>query len=118
MYYGMNDADKEKPFMHGFSSWVWILALLQAGGGLLVAAVIKYADNVLKGLATGVSVVSSTACSMVLFGTPLTMQFMTGAGIILSSVFFFSNDIPGSAKKKSEELSKEDEKRPLAENNV
>lgn len=116
--YGMNDADKQKPFLHGFSGWVWTLALLQAGGGLLVAAVIKYADNVLKGLATGVSVVTSTACSMVLFGTPLTMQFLTGAIIILSSVFFFSNDIPGSAKKKNEGMSGEVEKRPLADSNV
>mmetsp|Transcript_15172 Transcript_15172/g.28526 ORF Transcript_15172/g.28526 Transcript_15172/m.28526 type:complete len:377 (-) Transcript_15172:401-1531(-) len=116
--YGMNDTDKQKPFLHGFSSWVWILALLQAGGGLLVAAVIKYADNVLKGLATGVSVVTSTACSMVLFGTPLTVQFLTGAIIILSSVFFFSNDIPGSTKKKNEGTSGDDEKRPLADNNV
>lgn len=116
--YGMNEDDKKKPFLHGFSGWVWILALLQAGGGLLVAAVIKYADNVLKGLATGVSVVTSTACSMVLFGTPLTMQFLTGAMIILSSVFFFSNDIPGGDKKKNEGISKEEEKRPLADNNV
>jgi UDP-sugar transporter A1/2/3 len=116
--YGMNDMDKQKPFLHGFSSWVWILALLQAGGGLLVAAVIKYADNVLKGLATGVSVVTSTACSMVIFGTPLTGQFLTGAVIILSSVFFFSNDIPGSAKKKNEGMSSDIEKRPLADNNV
>ena len=49
----MTGDDAEKPFLHGFTSWVWCLCLLQAGGGLLVAAVIKYADNVLKGLATG-----------------------------------------------------------------
>ena len=43
-------------YLHGFTFWPWVLVFLQAGGGLLVAAVIKYADNVLKGLATGVSV--------------------------------------------------------------
>lgn len=102
---GLSEAEMAKPFMHGFTSWVWAVAVLQAGGGLLVAAVIKYADNVLKGLATGVSVVTSTACSMLLFGTPLTMQFLVGAIIILGSVFFFSNDIPGSksAEKKNAE---------------
>lgn len=103
---GLSEAEMAKPFMHGFTSWVWAVAALQAGGGLLVAAVIKYADNVLKGLATGVSVVTSTACSMVLFGTPLTMQFLVGAIIILGSVFFFSNDIPGS--KKAEKKTAED----------
>jgi len=71
----------------------------------LVAAVIKYADNVLKGMA--VSVVSSTACSMLLFNTPLTGQFAVGAVIILISVYFFSNDIPG-AKKNEDVVSKDD----------
>jgi solute carrier family 35 (UDP-sugar transporter), member A1/2/3 len=82
-----------KPYFHGFTSWVWILVCLQAGGGLLVAAVIKYADNVLKGLATGVSVCFATAVSTVLFGTPLSSQFSIGASMILVSVYFFSNPV-------------------------
>ncbi len=110
---GIDEVDQAKKFCHGFTFWVWTLTLFQAGGGLLVAAVIKYADNVLKGLATGVSVVTSTACSMVLFGTPLTGQFGAGAMIILASVFFFSNDIPGSKKEKDA-----DEEKPLADNKV
>lgn len=104
--YRLTGPDAEKPFMHGFNFWVWVVVLLQAGGGLLVAAVIKYADNVLKGMATGVSVVTSTACSMVLFNTPLTVQFAAGALIILISVYFFSNDLPGT--KKNDVTSKDD----------
>jgi solute carrier family 35 (UDP-sugar transporter), member A1/2/3 len=85
------------PYLHGFTAWAWILVLLQAGGGLLVAAVIKYADNVLKGLATGVSVVLATMVSTVLFATPLTFQFSVGATMILGSVYYFSNPLPGFA---------------------
>jgi solute carrier family 35 (UDP-sugar transporter), member A1/2/3 len=87
----MSDDDSSKPFFHGFTSLVWVLVGLQAGGGLLVAAVIKYADNVLKGLATGVSVCFATAVSTALFGTPLSSQFSIGAAMILVSVYFFSN---------------------------
>merc|ERR1711862_473423 len=90
--------DEPKPFCYGFTNWVWVLVVIQAGGGLLVAAIIKYADNVLKGLATGVAVVVSTICSMVLFNTPLTLQFTCGATLILSSVYFFSNDFGGGKK--------------------
>lgn len=122
--YRLTGEDAAKPFMHGFTFWVWVVVLLQAGGGLLVAAVIKYADNVLKGMATGVSVVTSTACSMVLFGTPLTAQFAVGAIVILISVYLFSNDIPGMSKKKEdlEILSKQSKddvemQRPLVNNN-
>lgn len=80
-------------YFHGFTFWPWVLVCLQAGGGLLVAAVIKYADNVLKGLATAVSVCFATAVSFVLFGTPITSQFLIGATMILVSVYFFSNPI-------------------------
>ena len=99
---------EEKPFLHGFTNWVWLLVLLLGGGGLLVAAVIKYADNVLKGLATGVAVVVSTVFSILLFGTPLTLQFCIGASVILTSVYFFSNEFT-LCKKKDPSL----EMRPL-----
>jgi solute carrier family 35 (UDP-sugar transporter), member A1/2/3 len=84
----------DKPYLFGFTIWVWILVALQAGGGLLVAAVIKYADNVLKGLATGVSVVLSSALAMLFFATPLGKLFCVGATVILMSVYYFSNPCP------------------------
>jgi solute carrier family 35 (UDP-sugar transporter), member A1/2/3 len=87
-------AASSKPFLHGFTAWVWVLVALQAGGGLLVAAVIKYADNVLKGLATGVSVVVATGFSALFFATALSGQFTLGALMILVSVYYFSNDVP------------------------
>jgi len=80
-------------YLHGFTFWPWLLVLLQSGGGLLVAAVIKYADNVLKGLATGVSVCFATGVSFLLFGSPISGQFAVGAIIILVAVYFFSNPI-------------------------
>jgi len=98
-FLNLDGDDGSKKFMHGFTGWVYCLVMLQAGGGLLVAAVIKYADNVLKGLATGVSVVVATLASMVLFGTPLSGQFVSGAVLILGSVFFFSNNLPGVKRK-------------------
>mmetsp|Transcript_32873 Transcript_32873/g.78518 ORF Transcript_32873/g.78518 Transcript_32873/m.78518 type:complete len:399 (+) Transcript_32873:353-1549(+) len=97
-----------KPFMHGFTAWAWVVVALQAGGGMLVAAVIKYADNVLKGMATGVSVATGTFFSTFLFGTTLSAQFGVGSAIILVSVYFFSNDLPascrGGAKKRDIEM--------------
>ena len=90
----LNEKDAEKPFLHGFTHWVWALVWIQAAGGLLVAAVMKYADNVLKGLATGVSVVLATAFSSVFLGTNITNEFAGGAAIVLGSVYFFSNEFP------------------------
>jgi len=86
-------------FMHGFDATVWVLVFLQAGGGLLVAAVIKYADNVLKGMATGCSVVLSTGISVMFFGVDLTKEFSGGALLILASVYVFSNKIECGKQK-------------------
>eukprot|EP00547_Thalassionema_nitzschioides_P000072 CAMPEP_0194210678 /NCGR_PEP_ID=MMETSP0156-20130528/8946_1 /TAXON_ID=33649 /ORGANISM="Thalassionema nitzschioides, Strain L26-B" /LENGTH=353 /DNA_ID=CAMNT_0038938053 /DNA_START=110 /DNA_END=1171 /DNA_ORIENTATION=- len=91
---GQGGDEEPQPYFHGFNACVWGLVALQAGGGMLVAAVIKYADNVLKGLATGVSVVVGTTFSAVFFGTILTGQFSVGAVMILVSVYFFSNELP------------------------
>lgn len=87
------------PYLHGFTFWPWVLVFLQSGGGLLVAAVIKYADNVLKGMATGVSVCFATIMSFLLFGTEITGQFVVGASVILASVYFFSNPIKACEKQ-------------------
>lgn len=98
---GETDENNEailKPFMHGFTAWAWVIVALQAGGGLLVAAVIKYADNVLKGMATGVSVATGTLASTFLFGTTLSGQFGMGASMILASVYFFSNELPAACR--------------------
>ena len=50
---GLNDADWQivsvSGFFYGYTTIVWSVIFLQAEGGLLVAVVMKYADNILKG---------------------------------------------------------------------
>lgn len=41
---------------YGYSLSVLTFLGLQSGGGLLIAATIKYADNILKGFATSISI--------------------------------------------------------------
>jgi solute carrier family 35 (UDP-sugar transporter), member A1/2/3 len=88
-----NTSGKAAPYFHGFTKWVWVLVLLQATAGLVAAAVMKYTDNVKKGLSTGVSVIVTSALSMLLFGSPLTAQFVVGSIMILAAVYFFINPI-------------------------
>eukprot|EP00536_Pseudo-nitzschia_multiseries_P018892 jgi/Psemu1/321365/estExt_fgenesh1_pm.C_33170001 len=101
---GVDPEKASLSYFHGFTFWPCVLVCLQAGGGLLVAAVIKYADNVLKGLATGVSVCFATAVSFVIFGTAISGQFLVGASVILVSVYLFSNPIQKKDKSEVENL--------------
>lgn len=72
-------------FFDGFDAWVWILTVNQAAGGLIVAAVIKYADNILKGYATAIAIVVSgvfSYCFLDFLPTPI---FLCGATIVILS---------------------------------
>jgi UDP-galactose transporter len=88
------ESGKNPPFQHGFTPLVWCQVFLFAGGGLLVSAVIKYADNVLKGVAIGISVLLSTVASMFLYGTSITPLFNVCAFATIAAVYFFSNELP------------------------
>ena len=48
---------------YGYTSSVVTIIILQSVGGLVVAATIKFADNILKGFATSISIIVSTILS-------------------------------------------------------
>ncbi|XP_055373865.1 UDP-N-acetylglucosamine transporter [Condylostylus longicornis] len=79
-------------FFFGYDSFIWYLILLQAGGGLIVAVVVKYADNILKGFATSLAIIISCIASIYLFNFQLTMQFSLGAMIVIASIFLYGYD--------------------------
>lgn len=78
-----------KGFFHGYDGFVIYLVILQAGGGLLVAVVVKYADNILKGFATSLSIIISCVASIYLFNFTLTVQFAIGAMLVIGAIFLY-----------------------------
>ncbi|KAG0729506.1 UDP-N-acetylglucosamine transporter [Chionoecetes opilio] len=80
-----------KGFLHGYDTYVWYLVILNATGGLLVALVVKYADNILKGFATSLAIVLSTIASALFLGFVLTVQFAFGTSLVIASVFLYSH---------------------------
>ncbi|CAM9142654.1 unnamed protein product [Lampetra planeri] len=80
----------EHGFLFGYSGMVWCVILNQAFGGLLVAVVVKYADNILKGFATSFSIIVSTVMSIYLFGFHVDLLFTMGAGLVISAVYMYS----------------------------
>lgn len=68
----------------------WVVVVNQAFGGLLVAIVIKYADNIIKGFATSIAIVVSTILSIFLFGFQLQPLFVFGSILVISAVYLYS----------------------------
>lgn len=77
------------PF-YGFTSLTWLCIILQVQGGLLVAVVVKFANNILKGFATSMAIVISTVASMFLFDFNLTPTFLFGASLVIGSVMMYN----------------------------
>ncbi|KAG5481648.1 hypothetical protein CUR178_07001 [Leishmania enriettii] len=67
----------------------WVLVFIHAFGGLLVALVVKYADNILKGFATGVAVIVSGMMSSAIGGYEPTAAFVLGAVLVIGSSIIF-----------------------------
>jgi len=87
-----NDGGKviHRGFFDGYNSVVWLVVMLQASGGLLVAAVIKYADNILKGFATSISIILSCLFSYVVFhDLELELNFLLGTGLVITATFLY-----------------------------
>ncbi|XP_018562573.1 UDP-galactose translocator isoform X2 [Anoplophora glabripennis] len=82
---------KEKGFFFGYDKFVNYLIVLQACGGLIVAVVVKYADNILKGFATSLAIVISCVASIYIFNFELTLQFALGALFVIFSIFLYGH---------------------------
>uniref|UniRef100_A0A6I8N287 Solute carrier family 35 member A3 n=1 Tax=Ornithorhynchus anatinus TaxID=9258 RepID=A0A6I8N287_ORNAN len=77
-------------FFQGYNKLTWIVVVLQALGGLVIAAVIKYADNILKGFATSLSIILSTLISYFwLQDFVPTSVFFFGAVLVIAATFLY-----------------------------
>ncbi|CAB3405732.1 unnamed protein product [Caenorhabditis bovis] len=76
--------------IQGFDWAVWVTVGINAFGGLVVAVVIKYADNILKAFATSVAIVLNCIASYFLFDFRPTMLFVFGAAGVIAAVFAYS----------------------------
>merc|ERR1711971_184632 len=85
----------EGGFLQGYSSLVWGVIMLQAVGGLVVAAVMKYADNILKCFGNALSIVISRLLSAVLLNefTP-DLLFVIGTMLVLMATSLYSLGLP------------------------
>lgn len=85
-----------------FGVWAWATVLTQVLGGLLTALVIKYADNILKGFATSLSIVISFLASVALFNFEITVSFIVGATVVLIATWMYNQPDSSSSTSGSE----------------
>jgi solute carrier family 35 (UDP-sugar transporter), member A1/2/3 len=77
------------PFV-GMSMSSGIVIVLQAAGGLVIAVVVRYTDNIAKAFATSVSMIISSILTIFFFDFHPPLIFFIGAGLVGMAVRFYS----------------------------
>lgn len=92
LYALWQDLDKILEFglFYQFSYSAMFSVLNSAIGGLIVASVLKYADSVLKGYATAMSVILTGIFSMLLFNTSLSIIYFLGIVNVVTAVLLYN----------------------------
>jgi UDP-sugar transporter A1/2/3 len=81
---------KTRGILAGYTSLVWISTIVRSIGGLLVALVIKYADNILKGFASSSAIVLACIISVIFLHFQITLLFALGSLFVICSIFLYS----------------------------
>ncbi|KAF1991792.1 nucleotide-sugar transporter [Aulographum hederae CBS 113979] len=78
-------------FFVGYNAVVWTAIVFQALGGLIVALVVNYADNIAKNFATSISILLSSVASVWFFDFKITVTFLAGTAIVLYATYLYSS---------------------------
>merc|ERR1712007_312997 len=89
------EAVRANGFNQGYSILVWTVIFVQAVGGLIVAAVMKYADNILKCFGNAVSIIVNCFLShSLLHEFEFDFQFLSGTLMVIVATTMYSLGMP------------------------
>ena len=76
-----NDGDRiaEGGFFQGYTNIVLVVVTLQGLGGLVIATVIKYADNIMKSFAVSISIIITGYLNLSILDMPIPLRLLCGS---------------------------------------
>ncbi|CAG9539528.1 unnamed protein product [Cercopithifilaria johnstoni] len=80
----------ERGMFVGFDIAVWCPIILSSIGGITVAVVIKYADNILKAFAASIAIIVACIASALLFQFRPAVLFHVGTVFVIGAIFMYS----------------------------
>ena len=76
--------------LQGYDWLVWTIIVCNATGGLIIAVVMKYADNILKAYAQSFAIILACLGSAFVFSFRPTTSFLNGTCLVILSIFLYA----------------------------
>jgi UDP-sugar transporter A1/2/3 len=91
------DLVMQQGYFYGYTHNTVLIVVINAVGGLLVAVVIKYLDNIIKNFANTFSTILACVFSAMFMDFKVTFEFFVGVVVVLSSVMLYNTKDPKAA---------------------
>lgn len=82
----------EKSFFSGYDLLTWVIILMNAFYGQVIAFTLKYADNIVKVYANSLASITTALLSYGFFAAPLTMGLCNGSILVGLSILIYYGD--------------------------
>jgi len=93
------DRIKEAGFFQGYDGLVFGVILSQAVYGLVISLAMKYADTILKGFASSISIALGALFTAFIWKVHLDGLFVIGAAMVLYSTWLYAQRLPTLSEK-------------------
>jgi len=106
-------AIREGGWFHGFNIGTWLSITWQAGGGILVAVTIKYADNILRGFAQALAIIVASFLSVFVNNFVITPSFVLGVVLVILAVFLYGDACCFPSCEGGQKIAPDDASKPM-----
>lgn len=88
----------EQGFFFGYNAWTWAAVLNMSFIGLVISAIMKYSNVMMKVMASSMAMIASTVVAQVFFHFEVTKEFMAGVGCISAAIYLYTIAPPAKAQ--------------------
>ncbi len=81
---------REGGILQGYDWLVWTITFFNSAGGLIIAVVMKYADNILKAYSQSLAIILACVASLFMSHFIPTLPFVAGTCLVIISIFLYA----------------------------
>ncbi|KAG7382199.1 hypothetical protein PHYPSEUDO_005127 [Phytophthora pseudosyringae] len=90
-------------FFRGYNGWTLVVVVVNAIGGVFMACILKYLDNIACVYSHSMAMMLTTLLSMVLFAFSPSLEFACGLGVLVLSMYLYHHPLAQEVETEEKE---------------